>query len=180
MISNKKFTILFLPRLVNINIIIKRIGVKVANYYQAIELVFGSEKIEVEGFPSSQIAKLVLKGSPCWHSLSALFTTSELELLFKDLYCLEIWNLLFADKISSQLLAEYLFNNALINDPPKIIIVLQRILGLSTTGIMDKDTLAFLQRTSVNELIEKLEPIFDNINKLPMITEQGPLQDRHN
>lgn len=130
-----------------------------ADYYQAIELVFGSEKRGVDSFTPSLIAKLVLKDSRCWNSLSSLFTTNELELLFKDLYCLEIWNLLFADRISSQVLAECLFNNALINDPPKIIIALQKVLGLSPTGTMDIMTLACLQRTSVDKLIARLESL---------------------
>ena len=130
-----------------------------ANYHQAVELVFGAEKIEVGNLTPSLLAKLVLKDSACWHNLSSLFSTKELELLFKDLYCLEIWNLLLADRISSQALAECLFHNSLINDPPNIIIALQKVLGLSPTGTMDLKTLACLQRTSVDYLIEKLEQL---------------------
>jgi len=131
----------------------------VANYHQAIGLVFDSETIDAGNLTPSLLAKLVLKDSACWHNLSSLFSTKELELLFKDLYCLEIWNLLLADRISSQELAECLFNNALINDPPKIIITLQKVLGLSPTGTMDLNTLACLQSISVDYLIEQLEQL---------------------
>ena len=151
-----------------------------ADYYQAIELVFGANKIEVGRFTPSLIAKLVLKDSPCWHSLSSLFTTSELELLFKDLYCLEIWNLLLADRISSQVLAECLFNNALINDPPKIIIALQKVLGLSPTGTMDIKTLACMQKTSVATLIQKLESLlFKNNNYFMKMTMESSSAGPH-
>lgn len=147
-----------------------------ANYFQAVELVFGAEKRlgkkdGVDNIASSLLAKLVLQDSNCWQSMSALFNPTELESLFKKLYCLEIWHQLSADRITSQVLAECLFNNALINDPPEVIHTLQTTLGITPTGTMDQNTLTRLQNTSVFQVMKQLEHALRYRDQLTLLRE---------
>ncbi|NRD73471.1 hypothetical protein HQQ94_09480 [Shewanella sp. VB17] len=132
-----------------------------ASYFQAVERIFGDKSLEVdkEGGPTSLLAKQVLQDSACWQSMSALFSPTELETLFRNIYCLEIWQQLSADKISNQALAQCLFNHALINDPQEVIDVLQASFGMVASGIMDQHTLTCLQDISVPQIKKLLEQV---------------------
>ena len=123
-----------------------------ANYILAIEQVFGLK------YRETSLPLMVLRKSACWHTMSDVgFSYNELEKLFKDIYCLEIWNELGATKIVNQSLAEFLFQEAIVTDVYQVVQVLQATLNLTITGSMNQETLMSLKDVNSDDLTKQLK-----------------------
>ncbi|SFC07233.1 hypothetical protein [Pseudoalteromonas denitrificans] len=107
---------------------------------------------EITTVSNSYATEVKIDSLKCWQSLSLHgFSEKELFYLFKNLYCVEIWQQIRADQIDDQITAQLLFKAALEGHLNVLIKELQTQFELPATGVMCSFTLNLINHIDNND-----------------------------